>query len=61
MQAVTDGYRTSYVVVGSTDLRRVGESGRSGKHRKALALAAGGNSIEIIDEDQFICLLAGTA
>ncbi len=53
--------RTSYVVVGSTDLRRVGESGRSSKHRKAFALAAEGSPIEIIDEDQFICLLAGTA
>ena len=52
---------TSYVVVGSTDLRQVGASGRSSKHRKALALAAEGRPIEVIDEDQFICLLAGTA
>ena len=53
--------RTSYLVVGATDLRQVGESGRSSKHRKALALAAGGTPMQIIDEDQFICLLAGTA
>ena len=50
--------RTNYLVVGATDLRKVGESGRSSKHRKALALAAEGNPVEIIDEDQFICLLA---
>ena len=53
--------RTSYVVVGATDLRKVGDSGRSSKHRKALALDAEGSPIQIIDEDQFICLLAGTA
>ena len=53
--------RTNYVVVGSTDLHKVDKSGRSSKHRKALALAAEGNPIEVIDEDQFICLLAGTA
>ena len=52
--------RTNYLVVGATDLRKVGESGRSSKHRKALALAADGHSIQIIDEDQFVCLLAGT-
>lgn len=50
--------RTNYLVLGATDLRKVGESGRSGKHRKALALAAEGNPVEIIDEDQFVCLLA---
>ena len=32
--------RTSYVVVGTTGLRREGETGRSSKHRKTLALAA---------------------
>ena len=52
--------RTNYLVVGATDLRKVGEPGRSSKHRKALALAADGHSIQIIDEDQFVCLLAGT-
>ncbi len=49
--------RTNYLVVGATDLRSVGETGRSSKHRKALALAAEGNPVEIIDEDHFICLL----
>ena len=52
--------RTAYLVVGVADLRKVGESGLSTKHRKALALAATGNHIQIIDEDQFVCLLAGT-
>ena len=52
--------RTDYVVVGTTDLRKVGESGRSTKHRKALALLAAGNDIQIIDEDKYVCLLAGT-
>ena len=51
--------RTNYLVVGATDLRQVGETGRSSKHRKALALAAEGSPVEIIDEEQFICLLAG--
>lgn len=50
--------RTNYLVVGATDLRQVGETGRSSKHRKALTLAAEGSPVEIIDEDQFICLLA---
>ena len=51
--------RTDYLVMGVTDLRQVGETGRSSKHRKALALAAEGSPVEIIDEEQFICLLAG--
>ena len=50
--------RTDYLVMGITDLRKVGETGKSTKHRKALALAAEGHSIDIIDEEQFICLLA---
>lgn len=50
--------RTNYLVVGVTDLGKVGETGRSSKHRKALALAAEGSPVEIIDEEQFICLLA---
>ena len=51
--------RTDYLVMGATDLRKVGESGRSAKHRKALELAEAGSGIRIIDEDLFICLLAG--
>ena len=31
----------------------------STKHRKACDLAANGADIRIIDEDEFICLLAG--
>ena len=53
--------RTDYLVVGTTDPRRVDESGLSGKHRRALGLVAEGSRIQIIDEDQFVCLLAGTA
>ena len=53
--------RTDYLVVGTADLRRVGETGLSSKHRKVLDLVAEGNEIQIIDEDQFVCLLAGTA
>lgn len=49
---------TDYLVVGTTDNRRVGETGRSSKHRKALALAIEGSPIKIIDEDEFVCLLA---
>ncbi len=52
--------RTDYLVVGTIDLRRVGDSGLSSKHRKAVGLATEGSKIQIIDEDQFICLLAGT-
>ncbi|MDE0667868.1 MAG: exonuclease domain-containing protein [bacterium] len=52
--------RTDYLVVGTTDLGKVGETGLSSKHRKALGLIADGREIRIIDEDQFICLLAGT-
>ena len=54
------GKRTDYLVVGTIDLRRVGETGLSSKHRKALGLAAEGSQIQVIDEDQFVCLLAGT-
>ena len=53
--------RTDYLVMGVTDLRRVGETGKSTKHRKALTLAAEGHSIDIIDEDQFFCLIADMA
>ncbi len=52
--------RTDYLVAGTIDLRRVGETGLSSKHRKALDLVTGGSQIQIIDEDQFVCLLAGT-
>ncbi|MCY4068541.1 MAG: BRCT domain-containing protein [Acidimicrobiaceae bacterium] len=51
------GKRTDYLVLGATDPRKVGETGLSSKHRKALDLAAEGFPVEIIDEDQFVCLL----
>lgn len=51
--------RTDYLIMGITDLRQVGEAGKSTKHRKALALADEGHSIDIVDEDQFFCLIAG--
>ena len=40
--------------------RLASRDGMSTKHRKALARAATDNRIQIIDEDQFVCLLAGT-
>ena len=52
--------RTDYLVVGTIDLRRVGETGLGSKHSTALDLVAEGSQIRIIDEDQFVCLLAGT-
>ena len=52
--------RTDYLVVGTIDLRKVGETGLSSKHRRARGLVAEGSEIRVIDEDQFICLLAGT-
>ena len=52
--------RTDYLVVGTIDPRRVGEAGLSRNHCRALGLVAEGSEIQIIDEDQFVCLLAGT-
>lgn len=52
--------RTDYLVVGTIELRKVDESGLSSKHRKALGLVAEGSNLQVIDEDQFVCLLAGT-
>jgi len=50
---------TDYLVTGMQHLSVVGESGLSSKHRKALDLNARGIPIGIIDEDDFMCLLAG--
>ena len=51
--------RTSYLVVGATDLRQMGDSGRSGKRRKALDLAVEGSPIQIVDETgSSVCSLA---
>ena len=60
MPSTSVSKRTDYLVVGATDLRMVGESGLSSNHRKAIAIAATGGSIQIIDEDRFVCLVAGT-
>lgn len=51
---------TDYLVVGTSYRRKVGGTTLSSKHRRALGLVAEGSEIQIIDEDQFICLLAGT-
>lgn len=48
---------TSYLVVGMTDFSRV-RDGMSGKMKKALQLADSGTGIEIIDESQFVRMLA---
>lgn len=43
-----------YLVVGAQDLRVVGETGLSGKMKKAEAMRQKGSQIEIIDENEFI-------
>lgn len=53
--------RTDYLVLGVGAGYRGPETPQSTKHAKALALAAEGASVQIIDEDQFVCLLAGIA
>lgn len=58
--SVSVSKRTDCLVVGTIDLRKVGDTGLSSKHRRALGLAAEGSKIQVIDEDQFVCLLAGT-
>lgn len=45
---------TNYLVVGAQDLRVVGESGLSGKMKKAQKFLEAGDPIEIIDEKDFI-------
>jgi len=53
--------RTDYLVLGVGAGYRKPDTPQSTKHPKALALAADGASVQIIDEDQFVCLLAGVA
>ena len=49
---------TDYLVVGSINLAVVGPGGMSGQHKKAYELQQAGHPIQIIDEDDFHCLLA---
>lgn len=50
--------KTDYLVVGEQNLRVVGDTGMSSKHRKALELNKQGSQINVIDEDYFFCLAA---
>ena len=50
--------KTDYLVVGSINLAQVGPSGMSTNHRMAFELQQSGHRIQIIDEDDFHCLLA---
>lgn len=47
-------FRTNFLVVGQQDFRIVGESGLSGKQKKALQFLKKGQQIEIISEYDFI-------
>ncbi len=49
---------TDYLVVGSINLAVVGPDGMTGQHKKAYELQQAGHAIQIIDEDDFHCLLA---
>ena len=53
--------KTDCLVVGEQDLSKVGETGLSSKHRKALELNSHGSQINIIDEDLFFCLAINTS
>lgn len=45
--------KTNYLVLGVQDYKKVGETGKSSKHRKAEKLKLGGQDIEIISENVF--------
>jgi len=47
-------FKTNFLVVGQQNFNVVGESGLSGKQKKALQLLQNGQSIEIISEQDFI-------
>ena len=49
--------KTDYLVVGRTDLRKVGTDGMSNKMRKAVEIAEAGHDLEIIGETEFLQLL----
>ena len=46
--------QTEVLVVGQQDYRVVGDSGMSGKQKKALDLLAKGQNIEILSEAEFL-------
>lgn len=48
---------TQILVVGQQDYRRVGEDGMSSKQEKAMALKDAGQDIEVMSEEQFLCML----
>lgn len=49
--------KTNILVVGMTDYRVVGDSGMSGKQKKAVDLRDNGQDIEILSENEFLELL----
>ena len=49
--------KTDYLVVGRTDLGKVGTDGMSNKMRKAVEIAEAGHDLEIIDETEFLQLI----
>ncbi len=51
------GKSTDYLVVGETDLRKVGSDGMSAKLRKAIELSKSGAPLEIIGEVEFLEML----
>ena len=51
--------KTDILVVGQQDFRVVGDSGMSGKQRKALELLNKGQNIEILSEEDFLSLTSG--
>lgn len=59
--ATTVSRTTDYLVVGSINLAVVGQKGMSRSHKRAFELQRAGHPIQIIDEDDFHCLLANEA
>lgn len=51
--------KTNFLVLGAQDYKKVGDSGKSSKHRKAEKLKLGGQDIEIISENVFAAMLEG--
>jgi DNA polymerase-3 subunit epsilon len=49
--------KTTILVVGQQDKQKVGHSGLSSKHQKALALRSAGHEIAILTENDFVSLL----
>lgn len=50
--------RTTILVVGVQDLRKIGESGKSSKHRKAESLIRDGYEITILSEEDFTSIVS---